>query len=141
MVALNVDVRGPEVEATFTKMIDAGVAMTSTLPVYELSYPNRPTKDPRALEAMSPDVRAAYLADRERIDNDPNPRLTVDLLRNAMAYEVRFVEMGGLLAAGVDPTGRGWSVTRIWGPAGCRAPGRGRVHLLPGHPNRQPEWR
>ena len=107
MVALNVDVRGPEVEATFRKMIDAGVAMTSTLPVYELSYPNRPTKDPRALEAMAPEIREAYLADRERIDNDPNPRLTVDLLKNAMAYEVRFVEMGGLLAAGVDPTGRG----------------------------------
>ncbi len=107
MVALNVEVRGPEVEATFRKMIDAGVAMTSTLPVSELSYPNRPTKDPRALEAMAPEVRAAYLAERDRIDNDPNPRLTVDLLENAMAYEVRFVEMGGLLAAGVDPTGRG----------------------------------
>ena len=107
LVAGNVDVRGPEVEATFQRMIDAGVAMTSTLPVYELSYPNRPTKDPRALLAMSDDVRQAYLADRDRIDNDPNPRLTIDIFKNAMAYEVRFVEMGGLLAAGVDPTGRG----------------------------------
>ena len=107
IVAGNVDVRGPEVEATFRKMINAGVAMTSTLPVYELSYPNRPVKDPRALIAMSDDVRQAYLADRDRIDNDPNPRLTINIFKNAMAYEVRCVEMGGLLAAGVDPTGRG----------------------------------
>ena len=107
LIAGNVDVRGPEVEATFQRMIDAGVAMTSTLPVYELSYPNRPTRDPRALAAMSDDVRQAYLADRDRLDSDPNPRLTIDIFKNAMAYEVRFVEMGGLLAAGVDPTGRG----------------------------------
>ena len=106
MVALNVDVRGPEVEATFRKMIDAGVAMTSTLPVYEMSYPNRDVRDPRALEAMTPEIRELYLADRDRIDNDPNA-LSVDLFKNAMAYEVRFVEMGGVLANGVDPTGRG----------------------------------
>ncbi len=107
IIAGNVDVRGSAVEATFQRMIDAGVAMTSTLPVYELSYPNRPTRDPRALEAMSDDVRQAYLAYRNVIDSDPNPRLTIDIFKNAMAYEVRFVEMGGLLAAGVDPTGRG----------------------------------
>lgn len=107
VVALNIDVSGPEVAATFRKMIDAGVAMTSTLVVYELFVPNRPTKDPRALEAMSDDVREVYLADRERIDNSPNPRTTPAMLQNAMAYERRFVEMGGLLAAGVDPTGNG----------------------------------
>ncbi|GMR12620.1 MAG: amidohydrolase family protein [Gemmatimonadota bacterium] len=106
-VAGNIDVSGPEVAATFRKMIDAGVAMTSTLAVYELFVPNRPTKDPRALEAMSDDVREVYLADRERIDNSANPRYTPAMLQNAMAYERRFVEMGGLLAAGVDPTGNG----------------------------------
>ena len=106
-VAGNVDVSGPEVAATFRKMIDAGVAMTSTLAVYELFVPNRPTKDPRALEAMSDDVREVYLADRERIDNSANSRYTPAILQNAMAYERRFVEMGGLLAAGVDPTGNG----------------------------------
>ena len=80
--------------------------MTSTLPVYEMSYPNRDVKDPRALEAMTPEIRESYLADRDRIDNDPNA-LSVDLFKNAMAYEVRFAEMGGTLANGVDPTGRG----------------------------------
>ena len=107
VVAGNVDVNGPEVEATFRAMIDADVPMTSTLAVYELFFQNRPTKDPRALEAMSDDVREAYLADRDRIDNAENPTLTAAMLWNAMAYEKRFVEMGGLLASGVDPTGNG----------------------------------
>ena len=62
MVALSVDVRGPEVEATFRKMVDGGVAMTSTLPVYEMSYPNRDVKDPRALEAMTPEIREDFAA-------------------------------------------------------------------------------
>ena len=106
-VAGRVDVRGPEVEATFRKMIDQSVAMTSTLPYWELFVPNRPIKDARSLEAMSDGVREAYLAERDRIDGDPNPFLTLEMFKNAMAYEVRFVEMGGLLAAGVDPSGNG----------------------------------
>jgi imidazolonepropionase-like amidohydrolase len=99
--------RGPEVEATFRKMIDAGVGMTSTLAVFELFVPNRPTKDARSLEAMAPEVREAYLADKDRIDNDPSGGVTLGMFQNAMAYELRFVEMGGLLANGVDPTGNG----------------------------------
>ena len=106
-VAGSVDVRSPEVEAVFRKMIDEGVAMTSTLPYWELFVPDRPIRDSRSLEAMSDGVREAYLAERDRIDSDPNPLVTREYFRNAQAYELRFVEMGGLLAAGVDPTGNG----------------------------------
>ena len=106
-VAGGVDVRGPEVEAVFQTMIDEGVAMTSTLPYWELFVPNRPVRDARSLEAMSADVREAYLAERDRIDSDPHPLVSSASLRNAQAYELRFAEMGGLLAAGVDPTGNG----------------------------------
>jgi hypothetical protein len=81
--------------------------MTSTLAVYELFVPNRPTKDPRALEAMAPEVRADYLRAREQIDNAAQARFTLDVFRNAMAYEKAFVDAGGLLGAGVDPTGNG----------------------------------
>ena len=103
----SLDVRGPEVEATFRKMVDAGVGMTSTLPVYELFVPGRPTRDTRSLEAMAPEVREAYLADRDRIDNAPNPFVSLEAFTKAMAYELRFVELGGVLANGVDPTGNG----------------------------------
>jgi imidazolonepropionase-like amidohydrolase len=97
----------PAVQRTFRALIEKGVPITSTLAVYELFVPNRPTKDPRALEAMAPEVRADYLRVREQIDNSAQARFTLDVFRNAMAYEKAFVEAGGLLGAGVDPTGNG----------------------------------
>ena len=102
--ALTVDVNSPEVAHTFRTMIDAGVPMTSTLAVYELFFQGRPVRDQRTLDAMSPAVREDYLADKARIDEigrDPAGLL------NAIAYEKAFYDAGGVLAAGVDPTGNG----------------------------------
>jgi len=89
------------------KMVAKGVGMTSTLAVYETFFPNRPTKDDRTLEAMTPEVRTAYLAMRTNIDTATSPVLTVAMLKNAMSFEKAFVAAGGRLAAGVDPTGIG----------------------------------
>jgi enamidase len=97
----------PAVQRTFKMMIDKRVPMTSTLAVYELFVPNRPTKDQRTLDAMSPEVRADYLSARAQIDTARQARFTTEVFRNAMAYEKAFVEAGGLLGAGVDPTGNG----------------------------------
>lgn len=102
--AMSIDPSGPQAQATFRAMIDAGVPMTSTLAVYELFVQGRPTRDPRTLEAMAPEVREAYLVDKERIDREGWPE---QWMTTAMAYEKAFVEAGGLLAAGVDPTGNG----------------------------------
>lgn len=97
----------PAVQRTFKAMIDKKVPMTSTLAVYELFVPNRPTRDPRALEAMAPEVREDYLRARQQIDSAGQSRFTLEVFRNGMAYERAFVAAGGLLAAGVDPTGNG----------------------------------
>ncbi|MGH7562157.1 MAG: amidohydrolase family protein [Gemmatimonadales bacterium] len=97
----------PAAQRTFKVMIDKKVPMTSTLAVYELFVPNRPTRDPRALEAMAPEVREDYLRARNQIDSSGQSRFTIDVFRNGMAYERAFVAAGGLLAAGVDPTGNG----------------------------------
>jgi len=107
VVAGGTDVDSPEVRETFRKMIDNGVAMTSTLVVYELFFQNRPTRDERTLRAMAPEVRESYLRDRERIDEAEDYALETYMLRNAMEYEKAFVEAGGLLGSGVDPTGNG----------------------------------
>jgi imidazolonepropionase-like amidohydrolase len=93
--------------STIKAMIDKGVGMTSTLAVYEPFFQNRPTKDERTLEAMSPEVRESYSKMRAQIDTSKNWALTPKMLENAMAFERAFVEAGGLLAAGVDPTGFG----------------------------------
>jgi imidazolonepropionase-like amidohydrolase len=94
-------------KATIKAMIDKRVGMTSTLAVYEPFFPNRPTKDDRTLEAMSPEVRESYMRMRTQIDTAKNWALTPAMLENAMKFERAFVEAGGLLAAGVDPTGFG----------------------------------
>jgi imidazolonepropionase-like amidohydrolase len=97
----------PAVQRTFKTLIDKKVPMTSTLAVYELFVPNRPTRDPRALEAMAPEVREDYLRARQQIDSAGQSRFTLEVFRTGMAYERAFVAAGGLLAAGVDPTGNG----------------------------------
>jgi imidazolonepropionase-like amidohydrolase len=92
--------------ATIKKMVDKKVGMTSTLAVYEPFFPKRPT-DERGLEAMSPEVREAYQRFKLQIDTSTSWALTPEMLQRAMAFEKAFVEAGGLLAAGVDPTGFG----------------------------------
>lgn len=102
-----VDIQSPAVQHTFRTMIENDVPMTSTLAVYELFVPNRPTRDERSLRAMAPEVREDYLASRNAIDQGGRTAYTPEIFRNAMAYERAFHEAGGLLAAGVDPTGNG----------------------------------
>ena len=94
-------------QSTIAAMTKKGVGMTSTLAVYEPLVPNRPVKDERTLEAMSPEVRQAYLNIRTQIDTAKNWAFTAATLKNAMAFEFAFAKAGGLLAAGVDPTGFG----------------------------------
>jgi imidazolonepropionase-like amidohydrolase len=99
------DPHGASAQATIRAMVDKKVSMTSTLAVYEPFFPNRPTKDQRTLDAMAPDLRDAYLQARRQIDSAGT--LQIEFLKNAMAFEKAFYDAGGLLAAGVDPTGNG----------------------------------
>lgn len=103
-----VDINSAEVQQTIQDMVDNDVAMTSTLAVYELFVPNRPQElDERMLEAMSPETRDEYLNTRRRIAENPEAGIAPEVFKKAMAFERAFVEAGGLLGAGVDPTGNG----------------------------------
>ncbi len=88
-------------------LVKRGVSMTSTLAVYEPFVANRPTQDARTLSAMAPELRETYLQIRHQIDSAGTGPVPEDGLRKAMAFEKAFVEAGGLLASGVDPTGMG----------------------------------
>ena len=96
-----------EWQATIRKMVDKKVGMTSTLAVFEPFFQKRPVSDERTLEMMTPALRDAYVQYRKGVDSAKDYPLTTDMLRNAMAFEKAFAEAGGLLAAGVDPTGAG----------------------------------
>ena len=101
------DVQGPEVGATIRKMVDNDVALTSTLAVYELVVPNRPPLRQRTLNALAPGPRDEYLATREEIAAREGETHMTAVFRKAQEFEKRFHDEGGLLAAGVDPTGIG----------------------------------
>ena len=62
---LKVAIDGPEVQQTINEMVSSKVAMTSTLAVYELSYPDRPPLEDRVLEALAPEAREEYLSARK----------------------------------------------------------------------------
>src|SRR5229473_1407922 len=101
------DPHGDVAQGTIRTLVDHHVSMTSTLAVVEPFVANRPTKDARVLQAMAPEVRQSYMKIRQEIDSGGHGPVTLRGFQNAMAFERAFVAAGGLLAAGVDPTGIG----------------------------------
>ena len=103
----SLDTRGEAARTTIREMVSHRVPMTSTLAVFELFVPNRPPLEPRVLDAMAPDVRAEYLTSRARLSEPGSFAITPEIFRNAQQFELEFVKAGGLMGAGVDPTGNG----------------------------------
>jgi imidazolonepropionase-like amidohydrolase len=103
----DLDLQSDAVRATLREMTARNVAMTSTLAVYELFVPNRPPLEQRVLDAMSPEVRGEYLTTRARLAEPGSFGISPAVFRKAQEFDVAFVRAGGLLAAGVDPTGNG----------------------------------
>ena len=132
--ATSIDVNGPEAQATFQAMIDAGVAMTSTLAVYELFIQGRPTRDARSLEAMAPAVREDYLAAKAQIDEiGPLPGGVPD--RDGLREGVLRCRRCAGLGRGPDRERR--RTARLRRPAQLRAAVRSRVRTPRG--DRDPE--
>lgn len=106
------EINGPEVKETIRVLVAKNVAITSTLPVFEANAPltqtgigaARALLNPRMLNVMSTDARVRYLSARARVSAD-SPAAA--LIRKAMDFERAFVKAGGLLIAGLDPTGNG----------------------------------
>ncbi|MGZ4822773.1 MAG: amidohydrolase family protein [Terriglobales bacterium] len=119
---LKLDINGPEVQAIIKDLVLHHVAVTSTLPVFETFVPNRPamslppaspTATPlpspymrRVLDSMLPEARSDYLTTRARIAGSKDSPWPV-LLKKEMDFEYAFAKAGGLLLAGLDPTGYG----------------------------------
>ncbi len=106
------DINGDAVKETIRTLVAKNVALTSTLPVFEAGAPLTQTgigaasavMNPRVLNVMNTDARVRYLTARSRIAADsPTPAL----VRKSMDFERAFVAAGGLLMAGLDPTGNG----------------------------------
>ena len=109
----SLDLNGAAAQQTIRTLVSKNVAITSTLPVFEAGgAPLAQTGigagsallNQRVLNVMSADARVRYLQARARVSPEAN---FVALLRKAMDFEREFVKAGGLLIAGLDPTGNG----------------------------------
>jgi imidazolonepropionase-like amidohydrolase len=113
----DLDPRGDAARSLIRHLIDSGVALTSTLTVFETSVPGRPRAPDAVLDAMVPDVRDLYLRTFSQIAGN-EPGAAARRFRTMMEMEVEFFRAGGLLVAGTDPTGyggvvAGWSNQRM----------------------------
>jgi len=100
---------------TIVDLVQRHVAVTSTLPVFEMFVPGRPTIQQRVLDALAPDARSAVLNNkvragdensiRQRYHSDASPWPAA--FKKEMEFEHAFAQAGGLLLAGLDPTGMG----------------------------------
>ncbi len=101
---------------TILDLVQHHVAITSTLPVFEMgSFPGRPTMQKRVLDALSPEARTAILEKRirstdagtlrQRYGSESSPWPAA--FQKELEFEHAFVQSGGLLLAGLDPTGMG----------------------------------
>jgi imidazolonepropionase-like amidohydrolase len=106
------DLNSAAVKETIRILVEKKVAITSTLPVFEAGAPLSQTGigaasavlNPRVLNVMNSDARVRYLTARSRVAaNSPS----AELIRKTMDFERAFVAAGGLLIAGLDPTGNG----------------------------------
>jgi imidazolonepropionase-like amidohydrolase len=106
------DLNSDAVKETIRTLVAKNVALTSTLPVFEAGAPLTQTGigaasavlNPRMLNVMNTDARVRYLTARSRIAADS---VTPALVRKSMEFERAFAAAGGLLIAGLDPTGNG----------------------------------
>jgi imidazolonepropionase-like amidohydrolase len=109
------DIQAGPVHDMIADLVEHHVAVTSTLPVFEMSVPGRPTVQARVLDALSPDARSYFLNNKVRNDDvAANKKLYgselspwVGAFKKEMEFEYAFAKAGGLLLAGEDPTGMG----------------------------------
>ncbi|HEY2973661.1 MAG TPA: amidohydrolase family protein [Pyrinomonadaceae bacterium] len=106
------DLHSVAAQETIRILVAKKVAITSTLPVFEAGVPLSQSgigafsalMNPRVFAVMSTDARVRYLTARARVSAAPD---YTPLLRKGMDFERAFVQAGGLLIAGLDPTGNG----------------------------------
>lgn len=100
----------PEAKSLMETLVKHHVAVTSTLPVFEgFTRPGSPAPvRQEMLDAMTPEAREDFFILKHRPAGLPARKFDgATLYNNEVGLEKEFVEAGGLLIAGPDPTGAG----------------------------------
>lgn len=113
---LDLSLDDPRMTALINHLVKNNVAITSTLTIYETFAKGRPVAYPEAIALMNEQVKHQYLNSWSNIQASDNDDWS-QLLKKEMAWEKAFVDAGGHLMVGTDPTGyggviAGWSNIR-----------------------------
>jgi len=106
-MAEKLDLASAPVQEMIRDLVARHVAITSTLPVFETFVPGRAPNDARILDAMCPQAKESYLQRRESTAAGAAKSYWPALFAKELQFEREFVKAGGLLLAGLDPTGYG----------------------------------
>jgi imidazolonepropionase-like amidohydrolase len=100
---------GPAAKSLIADLVSHHVTVTSTLPVFEQDLAGHAPLWPRAMAALTPEAREAYLYLRNLASSAPPEKRArrASTFQHGLALEHAFVAAGGLLIAGPDPTGNG----------------------------------
>jgi enamidase len=103
------DLDSPSVSSLIKLLVDKHVALTSTLPVFATFIPGQRKQSDAALALLDPKLREVYENTWKKIQATPPPKAKVRQawFAKSTKLEKRFVEAGGLLLGGSDPTGYG----------------------------------
>lgn len=93
----------PEMQELIANLVRRGVAVTSTLTIFETFVPGRPL--PPGLDVLEPSLKADYEARHAQVALRTSGYTA--LYPAAAKAELAFFRAGGLLLVGTDPTGGG----------------------------------
>jgi imidazolonepropionase-like amidohydrolase len=101
--AAALDTARAEMKALIRHLVTKGVAVTSTLTIFETFVPGRPL--PPGLDVLEPSLKADF--ERRHAATAQRQSGYTALFPAARAAELAFHRAGGLLVVGTDPTGGG----------------------------------
>ena len=101
-----IDQDSPEVKSLIKLLVDRHVALTSTLTVFETFVAGHPKAPQGVLDLMIPEVRQQYETTYAAVQKKADPDWTAVYPKLAK-LEKTFVDAGGILMDGTDPTGYG----------------------------------
>ncbi|HSM60741.1 MAG TPA: amidohydrolase family protein, partial [Longimicrobiales bacterium] len=100
------DLESPAFLDLVDHLVAKGVAITATPPVFERGSTGRPLPPQGALDAILPQLRERVVERYTRARDTPDPEAQALFAKMQRALRV-FVERGGHLVLGIDPTGGG----------------------------------
>jgi enamidase len=100
----SIDPGSDAVKSLIADLVKRGVALTSTLTVFETLTPGRPL--PPGLDVLTPQLREQFEQRYAAAQRNPQSAMAA-LFPKARALEVAFARAGGVLLVGTDPTGGG----------------------------------